>query len=144
MSTITASEFRVVDLEFNQSEFFQANTFSVADMFVNLSNAIVDRFVLLAPNQFDTVIHSLHSNKFELKMSMPVTIKLIDKNETVATFVDGNIAISGDSPAHALEELRHLLVGLYEIFKREKKNLGSVPKEQLKILGAYIGEAGHK
>ncbi len=126
---------------FEWSEFIPANTTTIADLFIDLSNAVIERVVLQDSNRFDTMLHSLHNNEFKLKVSMPVTIELIDDDEAVATFSKGNIAISGDSPAHAVEELRHHLVGLYKIFKREEENLGRVPKAQLKILEAYIGKA---
>ena len=126
---------------FERLNLIQANSTTIADLFIDLSNAIIERIVLEVPNRFDTVIRSLHSNEFELKVAMPVTIELIDDDEAIATFPKGSIAISGDSPAHAVEELRHHLVGLYKIFKREEENLGRVPKAQLKILEAYIGKA---
>ena len=141
MRTVTLSS-----AVFEWSEFIPANTTTITDvdMFVDLSNAIIERFVLQDPNRFDTMINSLHSNEFELKISMPVTVELIDDDEAVAAFPEGNIAICGDSPAHAVEELRHHLIGLYTVFKREQDNLGSIPKAQLKQLEAYIGETGRK
>ena len=129
---------------FERLKLIQADSTTIADLFVDLSNAVIERFDLQVPNRFDTKIRSLHSNEFELKTSMPVTIELVDDDEAVATFPEGGIAISGDSPAHAIEELRHHLVGLYKIFKREEKNLGRVPKAQLKTLEVYIGKARKK
>lgn len=140
MNTTTLSESITINPPFKRSEFIPAITTTFSDLFVNLSNTGIERFVLQTPNPFDAMIHSLHSNKFELKIPMPVTIELIDDDEAIATFPEADIAISGDSPADAMEELRFYLVGLYEIFEREAKNLGPVQKVQLRKLGAYIGE----
>ena len=144
MSSVTLSESSIINNPFESAESILATTNTVSGLFVDLLNAGIEMFSSQTPNRFDTMIHSLHNSEFRLKASIPVTIELIDDDEAVATFSKGNIAISGDSPAQAMEELRYHLVGLYKIFKREKKNLGRVPKAQLKILEAYIGEARHK
>ena len=140
MYTMTLTKGGDINEPLELEEFFAVKTISLSGLFVDLSNAVIERFVLQDPSRFDTMIHSLHSNEFELKVSMPVTLELVDDDEAVATFPKENIAISGDSPAHAIEELRHHLVGLYKVFKREQDNLGPMPKAQLKEMEAYIGE----
>ena len=144
MNTVTLFNAGNVNAQFEWSEFIPVTTTVIADLFVTLSNTVIEGFVLQAPNRFDTMIHSLHNDEFELKVSMPVTVELIDDDEAVATFPRGDIAISGDSPAHAIEELRYHLIGLYTVFKREQDNLGPIPKAQLEQLEAYIGETGRK
>ena len=144
MNTVTLSETSTINQSFEWSESILTTTNAISDLFVDLLNVGIERVVLQDPNRFDTIIHSLHSKEFELKTSMPVTIEMIDDDEALATFSKGNIAISGDSPAHAVEELRHHLVELYAVFKREQDNLGPIPKAQLKELEVYIGETGRE
>ncbi len=144
MNTNTLSDYEFVKNPFDPFEWpkvIPVNTNTFADIFVDLSNTVIERFVLQAPNRLDTMIHSLHSNEFELKTPMPVAIELIDDDEAIAIFEHGNIEISGESPAHAIDELRHYVIGLYDVLRRERQNLGPIPRRQLATLEAYIGKA---
>jgi hypothetical protein len=76
---------------------------------------------------------------FIVHEAIPVAIEQIAPREYVACIVDANIAMSGDSPADAVEGLREHIASLYAALSRENK-LGPGPKKQLEILGGHIGE----
>lgn len=144
MYTMTLTKGGNINEPLELAEFFAVKTISLSGLFVDLSNAVIESFVLQDPNRFDTMIHSLHSNEFELKTPMPVAIELIDDDEAIAIFEHGNIEISGESPAHAIDELRHYVIGLYDVLRCERQNLGPIPRMQLATLEAYIGKAGRE
>ena len=85
------------------------------------------------------VIDSLPGTGYGLVKPIAVEISY-DDGEYLAQFTEAEITTSGDSPEETIEWLRSTIVSLYELYDRERATLGPLPRRQLDVLEAYIGE----
>jgi predicted RNase H-like HicB family nuclease len=61
----------------------------------------------------------------------------------VASFFDANISTSGDDPQEALDNLKDLILDVYDSLRMESsKRLGPEPKKQLAVLESFLSQ-GH-
>jgi hypothetical protein len=87
-----------------------------------------------------TVIASLAPEPFVLNKSIPVLIRH-EGDSYVATFVEANINASGDTLPNAVDNLKDVLVALFQRLSQEPKaSLGKRPTKQLAILQEFLQE----
>jgi hypothetical protein len=70
----------------------------------------------------------------------PITIALKEsQGEYVARFTEAELSRSGETAREAIDWLKSSIVTLYEMLsKKDPKELGPLPKRQLKVLGEYL------
>ena len=87
---------------------------------------------------FSVIIASLTPEPFALKRDIPVLIRH-DDDSYIATFVDANINASGDTLHGAVDNLKDLLVALFQRLSQEpKRSLGKQLLKQLAILQEFV------
>src|SRR5258707_15206098 len=87
---------------------------------------------------FSVIIASLTPEPFALKRDIPVLIRH-DDDSYIATFVDANINASGDTLHGAVDNLKDLLVPLFQRLSQEpKRSLGKQLLKQLAILQEFV------
>ncbi|MBZ0139702.1 MAG: hypothetical protein K8H87_07985 [Pseudorhodoplanes sp.] len=86
-------------------------------------------------------IDVIDSKKYTL--ARPIIVQLHDGDgDWIATWADGELSRSGDTPQAALSWLKISMVELFELFGREKK-LGPLPRRQYRALGEVLVEKSH-
>lgn len=89
--------------------------------------------------QGNLVVHLGYVGKdLTLKRGIPIELTGSD-DEWLASFVDANIAMSGDSPSDALRAVRSEIEDAYKLYRSEPK-LGPELARQLLVLESYIDE----
>ncbi|GEM_PF-3582600 len=83
------------------------------------------------------VIASLADESYDLVKHIPVVIQGAG-DEWTATFFDANIAISGDTQEEAVDNLKGLIVDMFESLEEDKEILGLGPAKQLTTLRDFI------
>ena len=75
---------------------------------------------------------------YEVLKPIPVVFRKVD-DSFVASFIAANVNSSGDTWTEAIENLRSLLVGIFDLLLTHRpEELGPAPKYQLSVLRAYI------
>jgi hypothetical protein len=91
----------------------------------NLSSQLIVPLTTLAPEPL------------ELERPIPIVIRPVDDGY-VATFFDANINMSGDTEQEAFENVKLLLIDIYEELDAGAKALGPELERQLAVLRTYI------
>lgn len=77
---------------------------------------------------------------FEVLRPFEVIVEPCD-GEYVASFYDGNINASGDTPTEAYANLKDMIIGTYELFvDMDEEELGPEPLRQLAVLREVMRE----
>jgi len=86
-------------------------------------------------------ISTLAPAPLTLTRDIPCLIQPVD-NAFVATFFDANISSSGETQQEAFENLKDLIVDIYDDLSSESgENLGPEPRRQLSVLASLIRRA---
>ena len=84
-------------------------------------------------------ISSLQPEPYKLLQAIPVVIQP-QEQEWIASFYDANLYASGETEQEAFDNLRSLILDVYESLAAEKDELGPEPARQIAILKSFIGE----
>jgi predicted RNase H-like HicB family nuclease len=102
-----------------------------------LSRRVEQLEVVAAPLKSAT-IQSFAPEAYEVLKPIPVEIEA-DGDSFVATFRDASISTSGDTEQEAFENLKSLILDIFDSLRREPdENLGPVPRRQLAVLRDVI------
>jgi hypothetical protein len=83
-------------------------------------------------------VQSFEPEPYEPRQTIFVVVQPVEES-FVATLVDANINASGETMPDAVENLKDLMIALYERLSKEKKSkLGKVPTRQLAVLRSII------
>jgi hypothetical protein len=94
-----------------------------------LHSSHVSVFTSFAPEPYD-LLHPIY-----------VSIYQTDRDEYTASFADANLHASGDTEHETLENLKSLILDLYDSLVVEKEeDLGPEPKRQLLILQSFLSK----
>lgn len=85
-------------------------------------------------------INSLQPEPYKLLQPIPVLVQARDE-EWVASFYDANLHASGDTEQEAFDNLRSLILDVFESLTEEKAELGVEPARQIAILRTYLEAA---
>lgn len=102
-----------------------------------LSRRVEQLEVVAAPLKSAT-IQSFAPEAYEVLKPIRVEIEA-DGESFVATFRDASISTSGDTEQEAFENLKSLILDIFDSLRREPaENLGPVPRRQLAVLRDVI------
>ena len=87
----------------------------------------------------DVLVESLDHDEFRLLKSIPVKMRTSGPENVMASFLEGNISISGIDDDDAFQALRIEIVETYKTLLTERK-LGPSADRQLQILRQYIAK----
>ena len=124
----------------------QINLFANTVLVTTTSCVVIPRTKIVntvfnSSSQENLVVYIGYIGKdFNLKRGIPIELTGSD-GDWLASFLDANIAMSGDSPSDALHAVKSEIEDAYRIYRSESK-LGPEPARQLSILESYIGEKG--
>jgi predicted RNase H-like HicB family nuclease len=84
------------------------------------------------------VISTFAPEPFGVRKQIPVVIQPFD-DEFIASFFDANINAQGSNETEALENLKDVMLGVFEHLSAQRSNrLGPEPKRQLAVLQEFI------
>jgi hypothetical protein len=86
---------------------------------------------------FTVPINSLAPEPFVLKRPFHVLVRPSD-GEYIATLVDANLGMTGDTADEAVEALKMTIVDAFDSFEENEEILGPEPAQQLAVLRALI------
>jgi len=93
-----------------------------------------------APNEL-AVIQTFEPEPYELLRSITVAISE-DGDGYMATFYDANISTTGDTEQEAFENLKNLILDVFDSLERERpERLGPEPRRQLAVLRMFLRAA---
>ncbi len=88
-----------------------------------------------------SVISSFAPEPYDLLYPIYVSIYQTDRDEYSASFADANLHASGDTEYETLENLKSLILDVYDSLVVEKEeDLGPGPKRQLLILQSFLSK----
>jgi hypothetical protein len=91
------------------------------------------------PRLFARWITELPNEPFTLIRSIRVIVEEAAPQEFIASFREANIAMSGQSIEHALQNLTADILNAYEDLTEERPEmLGPGPRQQLEVLRTYL------
>lgn len=85
-----------------------------------------------------TSINSLPGEPYTLLQPIPVKIERIEDNDSLASFEEANIAMSGETEQEAFQNLVAAVLDSFEDFSGEEASLGPEPARQLRVLRRYL------
>lgn len=87
------------------------------------------------------VIQTFEPEPYELLQ--PITVAIAeDEDGYMATFYDANISTTGDTEQEAFENLKNLILDIFDSLARERpERLGPEPKRQLAVLRSFLRAA---
>lgn len=84
-------------------------------------------------------IQTFAPEAYELKAPIRVTLEEGDSGMFTASFYDANIETSGENEQEAFDNLKNLILDVYDSLMKEKPGkLGPGPKRQLDVLRSFI------
>ncbi len=86
----------------------------------------------------DSRITTLPSEPYKLLKPIPVTIAWVADHEFLASFQEANIAMTGDNPQDAFQNLLAEILDTYEDYTDDGVLLGPEPQRQLEVLKTYL------
>lgn len=82
-------------------------------------------------------VRTLGDEPFELKQEIPVVVQSTG-DDFVATYFDAGISMSGDTQEEAIDNLKALIVDLFESYTADEAKLGPVPRKQFAAMKAVL------
>jgi hypothetical protein len=90
------------------------------------------------PAVLRTTICDMPGESYKLRLPIPVTIRRMGDGEYLASFVEANIGMSGETQQEALQNLIIDILDAFELFLNEENNLGPEPSRELTVLKRYL------
>ena len=88
-----------------------------------------------------SVISTFAPEPYDVLHPIYVSIHQTDRDEYSASFTDANLHASGDTESEAFENLKSLMLDVYDSLAMEKEeDLGPEPKKQLSILQSFLSK----
>jgi hypothetical protein len=88
-------------------------------------------------NYIVVLVRSLGNEPIQLKSDISVVVQP-SGDDFIATYFDAGISISGDSQEEAVDNLKVLIVDLFESYEEDEAKLGPGPRQQLAALREVI------
>lgn len=91
----------------------------------------------LDTQSYEVSITTLEPEPFVLLHEIPVAV-FSDEDGYLATFTDADISMTGDTREEAMENLRLLIVDMFDDLDAQEAQLGPFPQRQLSVLRKFI------
>jgi hypothetical protein len=88
-------------------------------------------------NYIVVLVRSLGAEPVQLKSEIAVVVQPTG-DDFIATYFDAGISMSGDSQEEAVDNLKALIVDLFESYEEDEAKLGPGPRQQLAALREVI------